>query len=201
VVTKRIALLLLLATGCVSEAKDAVQDVPPAPAEVDAGAEGPAEDASPPPPPSPIVDWSFEPASADCNGWPVVGADAIRASPARSGSYSCKVCSNGSTAGLALERDLESVPPGRYVLTAWVRRRPQNDAPAQAVAKIDTDGPSGAIHVAAPAVAVREEWDRLETTIDLGQQGASKMRVTIGADSAAENNCLFIDDVTLVRTP
>jgi len=204
-VTKRIALCLLLATGCASEASDAGRDAPStAPAETPG-----AESLTPSVPEapesiSPVVDppllaWSFEPASADCNGWPVLGADAIRASPAHSGTYSCKVCSNGSADGLGLMRELGAVPAGRYVLSAWVRKRIQNAAPGEALARIEADTPVGVTSsIVTPSVSVREEWDRVETTIDL-DGGASAVRVTIGAATAETDHCLFIDDVTLVR--
>ena len=151
------------------------------------------------PPEAPLLSWSFEPASGDCNGWPVHGADAIRAIPAHSGTYSCKVCSNGSAPDLGLMRDLGEVPSGRYVLTAWIRKRIQTAAPSEALAQIDATVNGGPVSVKTSSVAVRDEWDRLEATLDLAQ-GASNLRVTIGAPSAEAERCLFVDDVSLVRT-
>ena len=200
-VTKRIILGVLLATGCAVSASEPGRDAPTDSAKDTRGAEVPT---APSPAPTteleaPVLSWGFEPASADCNGWPVLGADAIRASPARSGAYSCKLCSNGSAEGLSLVRDVGSVPAGRYVLTAWVRKRVQNAAPGEALARIDAQTGSGdALSAVAPTVAVREEWDRLETTIDL-KDGASNLRLTVGSASAEIDHCLFIDDVSIVR--
>jgi hypothetical protein len=198
-VTKRIASLLLVISACAAETSDRVPatttDAPP-PDDGAPTAELPRareEEA-------PLLAWSFEPASGDCNGWPVVGADAIRASPSRSGAYSCKVCSNGSAAGVGLMRDLGTVPSGRYVLTAWVRKRVQNAAPSEALAQLDaTLGTTNAVVTAsAPSVSIRDAWDRIETTLDLAEP-ASNLRVSIRAPSAEADRCLFVDDVTLTR--
>jgi hypothetical protein len=202
VVAKSIIAGLVLLTGCVAAVSDAEQIAPPASVEDVSGAESP----SPPTPTgpaaavdAPLLSWGFEPASADCNGWPVLGADAIRASPARSGAYSCKICSNGSANELSLVRDLGGVPAGRYVLTAWVRKRPQNAAPSEALARIDAATTGGVLAMAlAPTVSVREEWDRLEATLQL-DTAASNLRVTIGSPRAEVDRCLFVDDVMLIR--
>jgi len=202
VVTKRIIASLVFVTGCTVEASDAGRDASNDSARETRGAEVPTTPAPEAPATEvepPVLSWGFEPASADCNGWPVLGADAIRASPARSGAYSCKVCSDGSTAGLGLARDVGAVPPGRYVLTAWVRKRIQNAAPGEAVARIEARTERGAdVSAVTPAVAVRYEWDRLEATIELAE-AASNLRLTIGAESAEAEHCLFVDDVTIVR--
>lgn len=207
--TKRIIVGLFFVAGCAAEASDAGRDAPadsakdtrgaevptpPAPTPGAGGANGGGASAEPP-----LLSWGFEPASADCNGWPVLGADAIRATPARSGGYSCKLCSNGTAEGLGLERDLGAVPAGRYLLTAWVRKRVQNAAPGEAHARLDAETARGeAVSAVAPSVAVRDEWDRLEATIDLAD-GASKVRLTIGSELAEIDRCLFVDDVTVVR--
>lgn len=203
-VTKRIIVGLLFVTGCAAEASDAGRDAPTDSTRETRGAEVPTTPSPPPPSAAqaeeaPLLSWGFEPASADCNGWPVLGADAIRASPARSGAYSCKICSNGSTDGLSLARDVGAVPPGRYVLTVWVRKRIQNAAPGEAIARIDarTEGGSD-VSAVTPSVAVRYEWDRLEATIELAE-AATNLRLTVGAESAEADHCLFVDDVTVVR--
>jgi hypothetical protein len=148
--------------------------------------------------PVPVLAWSFEPASADCNGWPVSGADAIRASPSRSGAYSCKLCSNGSAAELSLARDVGRVEAGRYTLELWIRRRVQNAAPVEAHARLDADGPDGRASALAPSVAVRDGWDRLEAELDLAEP-ASNLRITVGAPTPGAERCLFVDDVVLTR--
>ena len=203
--TKRIIAGLLFATGCAAEVSDAGRDAPTPTTKEPRGAEVPTAKAGEPPASdeadaAPLLSWSFEPASADCNGWPVLGADAIRASPARSGSYSCKVCSDGSAADLGLVRELGAVPAGRYTLTAWVRRRVQNAAPANAIARMEGATALGLASAVTPSVSVRDEWDRLEATLDLAD-GASNLRVTIGAPTDEAERCLFVDDVTIVRQP
>ena len=201
--TKRIIVGLLFVMGCTSQVDDPGRDAPTDSSQETRGAEVPTP--PPPAPPSPaaeeppLLSWGFEPASADCNGWPVLGADAIRATPARSGGYSCKLCADGSAEGLGIIRDVGAVPAGRYVLTAWVRKRIQNAAPGEALARIDAETEGGlAVSAVAPTVAVRDEWDRLEATLDLAA-GASNLRLTIGSASAAADRCLFVDDVTIVR--
>jgi hypothetical protein len=174
---------LLLVVGC----SEAVTDAPPAPAP-------PAEEKKS----EELLAWGFEPASADCNGWAVRGADAIRASPPRSGAYSCKLCATGNTIDLGLDRELGAVPRGRYVLSAWVRKRPQNAAPSEAIARIEADASGVTRRAEAIPVAVREEWDRLETTLDLDDD-ATNLRITIGAPTAEAERCLFVDDVLLTR--
>lgn len=198
IVTKRIAAcLLLFVIGCASEA--APTDVPSGAKETNA-ADLPPSVADDGANEAPVLDWGFEPASADCNGWIVAGADAIRATPARTGSYSCKLCSTGKEAGLGLTKVLGSVPAGRYHLSAWVRGRPQNPAPAEAEARIDVESPDGARSAAAPTVSVTQDWDHLEADIEL-DHGASKVSLTIGSSKAAADRCLFIDDVVLTHQP
>lgn len=142
----------------------------------------------------PLLNWSFEEASPDCNGWPVIGADdPIRAVPAKSGSYSCKVCSNGMGSNLGVTRDLGAVAKGHYSLSAYVRKRATNTAPAQAMARIE-----GAIVMTSPAVDVSEEWTRVQTEIDISEDQPS-LKITVGSDVAEAQNCLFVDDVVFTQ--
>jgi len=187
-VSKRATFCLLLA-ACAAEV-----DPPPSPA-----TEAPA-----PPPDLPsrpvagtagtLLAWSFEPASADCNGWPVEGALAIRASPPHSGTYSCKVCATGDVPAIRLRRTIGAAPAGSYALTAWVRKRAATAAPERATARIE----AGDRVASAPVVTVREEWDKLEATLELGAD-VSDLRVVIGADVTEADRCLFVDDVTVSR--
>lgn len=195
-VLKRIAVSLALTMGCASsDPSDGGRDVPVASEKETRGADlpvpAPVEN-------KPLVDWSFEPASADCNGWTVAGAEGIRASPAHSGSYSCKMCSNGSEAGVGLTKELGAVPAGRYVLSAWVGGRPQNPAPNEAVARIEVDSPEGPRTITTPPTTVRTAWDHLEAVIDLDRD-VTQFTFTIGSASAAVDHCLFVDDVSLTR--
>lgn len=142
----------------------------------------------------PLLDWSFESASPDCNGWPVSGSDAaIRAIPAKTGSYSCKVCSNGASE-ISVSRKIGKVAKGNYSLSAYVRKRAQTAAPGQAIARIE-----GKSIVTSEPVAVREEWVRLQTNIQLDED-SDDLTVSIGSANAAADNCLFVDDVVFVRS-
>lgn len=203
-VTKRIiAGALFLAVnacvlGCAAE-HDVDRDAPSGEPRETRGADIPAAPDPASADRAPLLSWSFEPASGDCNGWPAPGADAIRASPARSGAYSCKVCSDGSSSSLGLVRDLGAASAGRYVLSAWVRKRAANAAPAEALARIDAATEGGAaVSAVAPAVPVRDAWDRLEATLDLATD-ATNVRVTIAAPVDEAGRCLFVDDVELER--
>jgi hypothetical protein len=145
-----------------------------------------------------ILAWGFEPASADCNGWPAAGALAIRASPPHSGAYSCKVCTTDAAPELRLSRAIADVHAGRYVLTAWVRKRVATAAPESAIARIEATTAAGDVVAVAPVVSVREAWDKLEATLDLPDD-ARELRVTIGGDGADPDRCLLVDDVTVLR--
>lgn len=148
----------------------------------------------------PLLDWSFESASADCNGWPLLGARSIRAVPSRSGDYSCKVCANGSSPELALGQKLGRVGKGRYVLSAFVRSREKTAAPSEAVARVEAASATGLVTVSvAPAIPVRGQWDRVQTVIDLTED-AENLTIGIGSPDAAVDTCLFVDDVTFTRS-
>jgi hypothetical protein len=108
------------------------------------------------------------------------------------------LCSNGSEPGLGLTKELGAVPAGRYRFSAWVRRRPQNPGPAEAVGRIEAAAPDGERIVVTPTIAVRNEWDRLAAAIDL-DRGADSLRLTIGTAVAEPSKCLFVDDVMLTR--
>jgi hypothetical protein len=184
-VSKRVTLALVL-FGCTGEVA-----VPSRP-------DGVEPTAAEPPTAEPVLAWGFEPASADCNGWPVAGALAIRAAPPHSGAYSCKVCTTDTAPELRLSRTIGNVPAGRYVLTAWVRKRVATAAPENAIARIEASTAAGDIVAVAPLVSVREEWDKLEVTLDLAEN-AEALRVTIGAEGAEPDRCLLVDDVTVSR--
>jgi hypothetical protein len=212
VVTKSIALLALLALiACSSE--DAPVTNAPAPSSADSSEADPPTTKGAPlvdhtpakGDPSlaetnpattfvPLLDWSFEVASPDCNGWPVIGSDSsIRAIPAKSGSYSCKVCSNGTSADLGVSRALGKVAKGHYTLSAYVRKRALTTAPGQAIARIE-----GAKVVTSDPVDVREEWDRLQTSIEV-EEDTDNLTISIGSANAQADNCLFVDDVVFAR--
>lgn len=150
----------------------------------------------------PLLDWSFENASADCNGWLVSGGlDGIRAIPARTGDYSCKVCSDGVSASLGLSQKLGSVGKGHYTMSAYVRKRATNSAPAQAMATVTAHGAYGTTtREVAPSVDVVETaWQRITTAIDIPED-ASSVDITVGSQDAASGDCLFVDDVVFTQS-
>lgn len=144
--------------------------------------------------PAPVLNATFEPASADCNGWIADGAESIRSVPPRSGTYACKLCADGSKDAISIARTVSGVAPGRYVLTAWTRKRPQNEAPSATTARIE----AGPTIVRTGTTSVRDEWDRLDATIDV-PEGESSVRVVIEAPAASAKECILVDDVTVAR--
>lgn len=210
-VTKRIILALSLALfACSSEdAPDSVPETnaPVPPSDEPSEAKPPTSKELEPTPgdPSlgstypattfvPLLDWSFESASPDCNGWPVLGSTpGIRAIPAKTGSYSCKVCADGSSPELAVSRAIGKVAKGHYALSAYVRKRVKTAAPSQAVARIH-----GQAVVTSDPVDVKEEWTRISAFIDLDGD-TDDLSISIGSDHAEADNCLFVDDVVFTR--
>jgi hypothetical protein len=179
-VTKRAIVMALLLMGCTGEVASPTRpDEPPA---IDV----------------PVLSWGFEPASADCNGWPAFGALTIRAAPSRSGAYSCKVCTTAASPELRLTRPMGDARAGRYLLTAWVRKRTATAAPASAVARIEASTASGDVIAIAPGVPVRDAWEKLEATLDLTVD-AHALTLTIGAAAAEPDRCLLVDDVSVSR--
>ena len=149
-------------------------------------------------PAAPALKASFEPASADCNGWLAEGARSIRSVPARTGSYACKLCADGSRPDFALSHETGPLDAGRYVFRAYTRKRPQNEAPLAMNAFVEAATRDGTIVVAADATPVRDEWDLLEATIDV-PEGAASLRVQIGAAEAASDQCVLVDDVSVEK--
>lgn len=211
--------LLPLVSACTSGVEDelvAGESVPPSSSAESSEAEAPTTKSSPIEEPAagdpslrressatafvPLLNWSFESASADCNGWPLLGARSIRAVPSRSGEYSCKVCANGSSPELAVGQALGRVGKGRYVLSAFVRSRAETAAPNEAIARVEAVDGKGLITVSvAPTIPVREQWDRVQTFIDLTED-AENLTIGVGSPDAAVDTCLFIDDVTFTRS-
>lgn len=146
----------------------------------------------------PVLEATFEPASADCNGWLAEGARSIRSVPARSGSYSCKLCADGSNSGFTLSHEIGAPDAGRYVFHAYTRKRPQNPAPAITNAFVEAATREGTLVVAANETAVRDEWDRLEAVIEV-PAGATSLRVQIGTPVAASDECIVVDDVSIEK--
>lgn len=140
-----------------------------------------------------VLSAGFEPASPDCNGWAAEGALSVRSVPPHAGAYACKLCADGSRSGISLSRDIVGLSAGRYVLTAWTRKRPQNEAPVRGVARLR----AGGLEVAT-ATDVRDDWSRVEATIDV-PEGSDTLGVSIGADVAEADECVLIDDVAIER--
>jgi hypothetical protein len=153
---------------------------------------------STPIPAAPVLKATFEPASPDCNGWLAEGARSIRSVPARSGSYACKLCADGSRPDFALSHELRAPEPGRYVFRAYTRKRPQNEAPAATNAFVEAAARGETIVVTANEVNVRDEWDLLEAIVDV-PEGATSLRVQVGAPAVASEQCVLVDDVSIER--
>lgn len=158
----------------------------------------PVQEAPPAPPAAPVLKATFEPASADCNGWLTEGARSIRSVPSRSGSYACKLCADGSSARFALSHETGSLEPGRYAFRAYTRKRPQNEAPAATNAFVEAATKSGSVVFAANETSVRDEWDLLEAIVDV-PDGATSLRVQIGAPAVASDQCVLVDDVSIEK--
>jgi hypothetical protein len=153
---------------------------------------------STPIPAAPALKATFEPASPDCNGWLAEGARSIRSVPARSGSYACKLCADGSRSDFALSHEVAAPEPGRYVFRAYTRKRPQNEAPAATNAFVEAAMGGETIVVRANQTVVRDEWDLLEAIIEV-PEGATSLRVQIGAPTAASDQCVLVDDVSVEK--
>lgn len=139
------------------------------------------------------LSWSFEAASRDCNGWRTMGATSIRSVPARTGSYACKLCSDGSAPELALTQAVGPLPEGRYVVRAWVRAWSEEEALAPRITL-----ESGAITLAETTfVTASDAWTPIETTVDVGSD-ASDLEVAIRASGSASRSCVLVDDVEIV---
>jgi hypothetical protein len=148
--------------------------------------------------PAPALKATFEPASGDCNGWIAEGARSIRSVPARSGSYACKLCADGSRPDFALSHEVRAPEAGRYVFRAYTRKRPQNEAPAATSAFVEAATQSDTVVVQANETRVRDEWDLLEAFVDV-PEGATSLRVRIGAPAVASDQCVLVDDVTVEK--
>ena len=146
--------------------------------------------------PAPIMVGTFEDASAACNDWDAVGADAIRSVPPHSGDYACRVCATGALPELAIACSAGQLRAGHYALSAFVRTRPRREAPAQITATIEADTPNGMVTVTAPLV-LADAYAEVRVPIDL-PQGATSIRARIGA-VATVDECMLVDDVYLAH--
>lgn len=151
---------------------------------------------STPIPVAPVLKATFEPASPDCNGWLAEGARTIRSVPARSGSYACKLCADGSRGDFAISHEFDAPKTGRYVFRAYTRKRPQNEAPVATNAFVEAATRDGTVVVAANETQVRDEWDLLEAVVEV-PEGATSLRVQIGAPAVATDQCIVVDDVSV----
>jgi hypothetical protein len=139
---------------------------------------------------------SFEAASAVCNDWAAEGADAIRSVPSHSGSYACRICATGDAPKIAIARGAGPLAAGRYVLTAFLRKRPNNVGPEAATALLEADTASGVVTATSPVV-LGDDYAKLQVTLDLAQPGTA-IRARIGAVASA-TQCVLIDDVLVER--
>lgn len=139
---------------------------------------------------TPILSASFEGASAACNDWTAsVGATAIRSVPARTGDYACKLCADGD-GQVALTRTTGPLRAGRYVLSAYLRRRAGLAGPD--TAEVVLGG------VASGPVALRDDGYALATvTVDVAEGAVVDAKVA--AATASGQGCFLVDDVAVTR--
>lgn len=177
---RSLALVLLLA-GCASGG-----DAPAAPA--------PAHPIEPPR--EAVLTGSFESASAACNEWAVEGgATAIRSVPPRSGDYACKLCATESGVEVALARGTGPVEAGRYVLEAYLRRRPGLEAPDAAQVILDAEGAT--MRAESALVPLRDDgYVAAKVAIDVPAGTELRARIAAPADAA---QCFLVDDVVVER--
>ena len=134
--------------------------------------------------------WGFEAASADCNGWSASGGSSIRSVPSHSGAYACKLCPDGTSPEMALSRRVAGLPPGRYVVSAWLRRHGDPDvAPMRARIVL-----GGSVSTA----ALDDRWQAVGEGFDVDTEIASA-HVRIVADVSEGEDCLLVDDVVVGR--
>jgi hypothetical protein len=145
---------------------------------------------------APVMKAGFEAASAVCNDWAAEGADAIRSVPPHSGSYACRICATGDAPSIAIGHGAGPLTAGRYVLTAWLRKRPNNAGPEAATASLEADTASGVVAATSPVV-LGNDYAQLQVTLDL-TQAATAIRARIGAVASA-TQCVLIDDVLVER--
>lgn len=211
---RRLAVVLALLVGPACAVADAPEgaDLSAKPADpygATVTAAGPASDVtqrvsvalSPPafpraPVAAPVMMATFEAASAVCNDWAAEGADAIRSVPPHSGSYACRICATGEAPTIAIGHGTGPLTAGRYLLTAWVRTRPNNVGPEAATARLEADTASGVVAATSPIV-LGNDYALLQVTLDLPQP-ATAIRARIGAVARA-TQCVLIDDVFVQR--
>lgn len=145
---------------------------------------------------APVMRASFENASAVCNDWAAENADAIRSVPSHSGSYACRICATGDAPEIAIGNGAGPLEAGRYVLTAWLRKRPNSESPDDALAVLEADTAGGVVTSTSPVV-LGDDYVKVQVTLDLTSP-ASAIRARIGA-SASKQQCVLIDDVLVER--
>ena len=173
---------VLILTACAS-ASEAPVDVAPAPS-----ATAPAPAARP----VPVLSASFEHASAACNEWATSsGATAIRSVPPRTGDYACKLC-GGADGAMTLARRTAPLAAGRYVLSAYVRRRAGLPGPGAAQVVLGD--------AASALVDLKDDGYALASVaVDVPTDGAV-LDVKIAAIASA-SECFLVDDVLVAREP
>jgi len=143
-----------------------------------------------------VVRWNFEPASADCNGWTATAATSIRAAPSHSGTYACKLCADGSSDTMTLTHALSGLTPGRYLVSAWLRRRADGGDDDDVAAHVRLDeAPYSAGKQS--SITLKKDWYLLDDEIDIAKDSAS---VTVVANTRGMRVCILVDDVVVERT-
>lgn len=145
---------------------------------------------------SPVLKGTFEAASAACNEWLPDGADAIRSVPPHAGSFACRICSAGTQRTIALARTIGPLAAGSYMLSGWLGQRSDRPAPDRATAAIVAATSDGTLRASA-TVTIRRGYVFVSVPFTL-PSAAAAIDVSFRAP-ADEGECLFIDDVFIVR--
>src|SRR5688572_13920343 len=135
-----------------------------------------------------------------CAGWEASNnASAKAATPARSGSSACLVCSTGATSySIGGTANHPSKPGEEYRMEAWLRAPPGMDASASMQGIVQIYQPDGFLEQGNPTTGFvpTNEWQALKAFIKVTQDGGNRVFVNI---LAAGQTCFLIDDVLLYR--
>ncbi|MBX3197146.1 MAG: hypothetical protein KF894_03230 [Labilithrix sp.] len=122
-----------------------------------------------------------------CVPWSVDRGDVKATSPGRTGSQSCSMCFDAPTGKARISRRYSQLEPGAWRLEGWVRR-----AMGSGVCELSLGGASSDHTFGA-------SWTRVEQIITLTTRGNVEARIEF--DSTASGECMYLDDVRMVRVP
>ena len=169
-------------SGCATEAAGSLDDTASAPA---ASVTEEAKD---------ILRASFEPASADCNGWTTAAATSIRSIPARDGER----CGQGVRDGRGIEDGPRARARGRGARSLHVQRVGADAFRGACIRSRDRDGDEPAGDVGAARTADSDgDGSRHELLVMYADHAEERFALAGIEASAAAGDCLLVDDVAL----